>query len=251
MKIHEVESLLGITKANIRFYEKEGLLSPARKENGYRDYSQDHITRLKQIIILRKLGFPVSAISEILDGALPLQTALDSNIQALQEEIETLNGSLMLCRQMKEEDAHALDTERYWETIQSREAQGNQFQSLVEDYLKFSEVNYQWLFWPLPVEDLRSPRKVCLFILGISLLNSLSEVISNDTPFLSAYVHSVFIFLRGVLLWTVIFVPLYILSKKRPKLANGIMTALLVLVPIAVIAIIVWFLTFSYQTING
>ena len=30
MKINQVEQLVGITKKNIRFYEKEGLLSPER-----------------------------------------------------------------------------------------------------------------------------------------------------------------------------------------------------------------------------
>ncbi|MCI8839831.1 MAG: MerR family transcriptional regulator [Oscillospiraceae bacterium] len=39
MKINQVEQLVGITKGNIRFYEKEGLLTPGRNnENGYRDY---------------------------------------------------------------------------------------------------------------------------------------------------------------------------------------------------------------------
>ena len=39
MKINEAEQLLGITKANIRFYEKEGLLTPSRNESSYREYS--------------------------------------------------------------------------------------------------------------------------------------------------------------------------------------------------------------------
>ena len=56
MKINEAEQLLGITKANIRFYEKEGLLSPSRNESGYREYSETDIRQLKQIVILRKLG---------------------------------------------------------------------------------------------------------------------------------------------------------------------------------------------------
>ena len=45
MKINDVEQILGITKANIRFYEKEGLLTPGRTENGYRDYTQRDIDR--------------------------------------------------------------------------------------------------------------------------------------------------------------------------------------------------------------
>ena len=37
MTIKELEALTGLSRANIRFYEKEGLLSPLRRENGYRE----------------------------------------------------------------------------------------------------------------------------------------------------------------------------------------------------------------------
>ena len=41
MKINEVETLAGITKKNIRFYEEQKLLNPKRNvENGYRVYSE-------------------------------------------------------------------------------------------------------------------------------------------------------------------------------------------------------------------
>lgn len=37
MKIKDVEKQVGISKANIRFYEEEGLIHPARnQENNYR-----------------------------------------------------------------------------------------------------------------------------------------------------------------------------------------------------------------------
>ena len=36
MTIKEIELLSGMTRANIRFYEAEGMLTPARQENGYR-----------------------------------------------------------------------------------------------------------------------------------------------------------------------------------------------------------------------
>ena len=53
MKINELEKELNISRANIRFYEKEGLLNPIRKDNGYRDYKDEDISRLKLIIIFR------------------------------------------------------------------------------------------------------------------------------------------------------------------------------------------------------
>ncbi len=49
MKINQVEQLVGITKGNIRFYEKEGLLTPGRNnDNGYRDYSDADVVWLKK-----------------------------------------------------------------------------------------------------------------------------------------------------------------------------------------------------------
>lgn len=56
MKINEVEELLNTPRANIRYYEKEGFINVSRKENGYRNYTEEDIARLKKIIIFRKLG---------------------------------------------------------------------------------------------------------------------------------------------------------------------------------------------------
>ena len=37
MTIKEVEQLLEVPRATIRFYEKENLIKPVRESNGYRD----------------------------------------------------------------------------------------------------------------------------------------------------------------------------------------------------------------------
>ncbi len=41
MTTREPKKRPGMTRANIRFYEQEGLLAPARASNGYRDYSEE------------------------------------------------------------------------------------------------------------------------------------------------------------------------------------------------------------------
>lgn len=170
MKINEAEQLLGITKANIRFYEKEGLLTPSRNESGYREYSDADITQLKQIVILRKLGIPVQQIADILDGAMPLQKALEDNIASLNAQIDALNGALALTKQLWQENSDTLDTERCWELIRNQESQGLRFHQLVDDYLKFTELNYEWFLWPLPANSLRQPWKVAIYILCISAI---------------------------------------------------------------------------------
>lgn len=53
MTIKEIEALSQMTRANIRFYEAEGLLKPQRSSNGYRDYSQEDLQVLQKIKLLR------------------------------------------------------------------------------------------------------------------------------------------------------------------------------------------------------
>lgn len=180
MKINEVEQRLEITKANIRFYEKEGLITPARTEKGYRDYSEEDIRRLKEIIILRKLGIPVQQIADILDGALPLQEALDANISALQAEIEKLNGSLELCCQLKREDARMLDTERYWKIIHRKEQEGFRFQTLAKDYLSYVDNHFRTHYLVSEVSGQNIKKGILYFFLWCLFLGLVEALIGRS-----------------------------------------------------------------------
>lgn len=92
MRVNEVEELLQISRANIRYYEKEGLLHPKRSSNGYRCYSEEDVAVLKEIIIFRKLGLSLAQIRDVQEGKVSVSEALSSNIQHLQEQIFELNG---------------------------------------------------------------------------------------------------------------------------------------------------------------
>lgn len=56
MNIKEIEQRTGLSRANIRYYEDEGLLHPPRRENGYRDYGPEELDALLRIRLLRRLG---------------------------------------------------------------------------------------------------------------------------------------------------------------------------------------------------
>ena len=81
MKIQQVEELVGISKKNIRFYEEQGLLAPGRAENGYREYGQGDVTRLRQIKLLRKLAVPIEDIRAMLKGEGSLETCLTRQLR--------------------------------------------------------------------------------------------------------------------------------------------------------------------------
>lgn len=85
MKINEVERLVGVTKRNIRFYEKEGLLAPDRNaENGYRDYGEADVETLKKIKLLRKLDLPLEEIRRMQRGTLTLSDGMRRHVIQLE-----------------------------------------------------------------------------------------------------------------------------------------------------------------------
>lgn len=237
MKINDVEKRLDITKANIRFYEKEGLIMPSRAENGYRDYSEEDVRRLKEIVILRKLGIPVQQVADILDGVLPLQDALNANITALQTEIDKLNGSLALCKQLQAEDARMLDTERYWEIIQKKEQEGFRFQTLAQDYLSFVDQHIR-SHWFIPEEKKQNNKEVIKYTLlhcfGMSLIHAC--IIWPGKDFINVFGNRMGLWLFLIFLFPFIIglfmIPALIVGRKNQKqgkIVEYIMKCVLVL----------------------
>ena len=90
MKIKYVEEQVGITKKNIRFYEEQGLLSPGRADNGYREYGEEDLKRLKQIKFLRKLYVPIEEIKSVSSGDLSLDICLQRQLYEFEQKKNNL-----------------------------------------------------------------------------------------------------------------------------------------------------------------
>ena len=63
MKVSELARRAGVAPSAVRFYEEMGVLPPApRRENGYREYAEEELARLRLVVALRRLGLvPVDA----------------------------------------------------------------------------------------------------------------------------------------------------------------------------------------------
>lgn len=66
MLLKEACARSGLTKKAVHYYESRGLLAPGVQSNGYRDYSEEDVARLREIATLRRLGVGVEQIGEIL-----------------------------------------------------------------------------------------------------------------------------------------------------------------------------------------
>lgn len=122
MTIKEVEERTGLTRSNIRFYEKEKLIKPERNEtNGYRQYSEKDVSDIKKIAYLRTLDLSVEDIRKIAAHEISLHQVLKDQEQRLESQITDLQKAKILCsRMLKNEDIkfHTLNVEQYVNDLQ-------------------------------------------------------------------------------------------------------------------------------------
>ena len=133
VKINEVEDLVGITKRNIRFYEKEGLLTPGRNsENGYRDYGAEDVETLRKIKLLRKLNVPLEEIRKLQKGDLTLSDVLERHMIQLRRDRENLGTMEALCQRLNGAGAQfsTLEAQTWLDEMEQMEQEGTRFMNV-------------------------------------------------------------------------------------------------------------------------
>ncbi|MQA11812.1 MAG: MerR family transcriptional regulator [Pseudonocardiaceae bacterium] len=103
MRIGELSRRTGVNAHQLRYYEAHGLLEADRGANGYRDYDENAVLRVKQIRHLLGAGLSSDDIAYLLPcaaGEVPelvgcpeLLTAMRSRLQRLDEQMDRLARS--------------------------------------------------------------------------------------------------------------------------------------------------------------
>lgn len=117
MTIREIEEQLGIPRATVRYYEREGLLAPVRGGNNYRDYTEEDLNTLEKIRLLRRLDMPLDTIKAVQRGEVPLREALERQEKLLEDGAERQRQATELCRSLLRDGVTypELDAGRYRE----------------------------------------------------------------------------------------------------------------------------------------
>jgi DNA-binding transcriptional MerR regulator len=223
MTIKEVEELLEVPRATVRFYEKEGLINPQREGNRYRDYSAEDVEQLKKIIILRKAGLSVSDIADLFDGAKQIDAVLEENLANLKKQMEELKGSINLCKKIKEDspEIDSFNSEVYWNYIEEEEKKGNAFIDIAKELAHEEKKIIASHLGSCDCEgNLYEPIKsiigTILVSAGVGMLYCIKEKEWSRNNLL----FGAKIVVMGIIIESVISIPLYFLGKKYPQIAS-------------------------------
>ncbi|QFZ22999.1 MerR family transcriptional regulator [Saccharothrix syringae] len=103
MRIGELGRRTGVGAHQLRYYEAQGLLEPDRGANGYREYGEDAVLRVRQIRHLLGAGLSTEDIAYLLPcavgeapellGCPELLAAMRSRLRRLDEQIGRLAQS--------------------------------------------------------------------------------------------------------------------------------------------------------------
>ena len=127
MTIKEVEEKTGLTRSNIRFYEKEKLIQPIRNEsNGYREYTEKDVEDIKKIACLRTLGISIETIHRIILKEISLRDVIGEQMYKLDAQVVNLEKAKIICQSMLADskisyenldvEAFVPELETYWQS---------------------------------------------------------------------------------------------------------------------------------------
>lgn len=149
-KASQVSKDYGISTRMLRYYEQVGLIKSLRQEDyAYRVYDESAISRLRQIIVLRKLRVPVKQIISILNNsdAVEIVEIFRQNISQLDKEITALSTVKSILMRFAEEIKEKADVnlkligdEALFSIIDTLSFPNNQIKEIKEE-LSMEELN--------------------------------------------------------------------------------------------------------------
>ncbi|MBQ8292506.1 MAG: MerR family transcriptional regulator [Bacilli bacterium] len=252
MKIKEVEELLSISRSNIRFYEKEGLLKVERQNNNYREYNEKDIEMLKKILILRKLGFTIEEIKDLQEEKSDFHIVTRANVERLEKQIECLKGALEINKSLLKNNISykEINQEELWDEIIKVENKGQKFVDICKDYLNFEKEMFSSTLKYFGFNFKKINKKYGLIFALILLFSFLTirgivQMTLWDKTFVEGFGSPLLIFIIA----SIIVTPIFLINKKHPKVASIISGLLLVLIVLFLALIVLTLLIGLFATI--
>lgn len=99
MRIGELEKHSGTSRHTLRYYESLGLISAHRRDNNYREYSQQCLSDLGFIQQAQSMGFSLGEIGEILQAR-------------REQQLDCAQGALLVAKKLAEVEKKISDLQQ-------------------------------------------------------------------------------------------------------------------------------------------
>lgn len=104
MLIGEISAITGLSRDTIRYYEKIGLIKinkRQRRDNNYKEYSNEIIERLEIIKRAKHLGFSLQEIKELIEAWANKTLNNNERIELFESRIALLDEKILRLNEVK------------------------------------------------------------------------------------------------------------------------------------------------------
>jgi len=185
MNIKEAETRSGVSRQNIRFYERQGLLAPARDPNNdYRDYTGEDVRILKRIRLLRTLDMPLETIRRVLRGDMALAQAAADQARLLKAQVEQARAALRYCEELSAlPGLDALDEDQLLARMAQPREQSGLFSQWLDDYRRVSAAEGEKRFTFVPDDPISTPAEFSAALFRYADEHGLDLVITRESMY--------------------------------------------------------------------
>lgn len=139
MLINDVESIVGLTKKSIRYYEEHNLIHPKRNnDNKYREYDQEDVHRLKTIKFLRELGVSIKEMEQLFNKEYSLRECMEDRIHKIIQEEKNYAKVKLYCEAIFESNADIdnVDIDQYFQKMNVLNKEGFSMRNIEEEHTR-------------------------------------------------------------------------------------------------------------------
>lgn len=118
--IGEFAKIIGVTTSMLRYYEKEGLLTPERDENNVREYTENDIGWVRFLLHLKSSGMSITELKQYTkwraigeETILNRKKLLEKRKNLLAQQIQQMQESMNILNQKIEFYQDQLDGNKY------------------------------------------------------------------------------------------------------------------------------------------
>ncbi len=182
MNIKQAETLSGISRRNIRYYEQEGMIHPSRnQENDYREYSDSDINTLKLIRALRMVDMPLEQIRNIIAGEIEIHQAAAEQELRLKQKAQALETAIRFCRELGGlSNEQITDIDAVLSRMDAPENRGNLFKQWTHDYQKVAKAQHKKTFTFILDEAVTTPAEFTMALFQYANQYDLDMVITKE-----------------------------------------------------------------------
>lgn len=102
MRIEEISRITGVAKHTLRYYEEEDVaIFPPNEDKNYRDYSDEDVAKVIQIVFLKNLGLKLKEIKTIFDSNQSPSEYYDEIIERLIRKKDEIDRQIAFIKYIK------------------------------------------------------------------------------------------------------------------------------------------------------